>query len=429
MAQKISIQELLDNGLINADQAQAINAYYTKKSEDETPIIFYVLAIVGVVLIALGIISFFAFNWDHYSLFTKNILAFLPTLVAQGFCAWVMYKKELKNPLNEIAATFLFFVLPTSISIIAQNYQLQSDIASFLITWLLMAAPVMYVMRSYLANFFYLLICGALALEHLENSTDNSIWIFWGLLALALPMLLYALHKKKQSAAMRLSIGVLPLVALLGTLIVFDDQYTLIALVYVLIFGLYKLCAPILQDLEEYRLEWWYFRIGELGTLIILLITSFEDYWSNFYDRPEEVKLMSLPSLLAILLFIKCMSMLFYKGKEAVVIPQFDVSKFGFLAFSIITVVCMFSPEIFAYFAAFLINVLIVFYGVYLVYLGRKNYDLVRTNLGVIILCVWIFLRFMTTDYSLLIKGAVFVIMGVLFLLINYNIIKEKRAQ
>ncbi len=101
-----------------------------------------VVNVLGALLVSLGIILLVAHNWDDLSRFSKTIFAFIPLLVGQGMCAYTLIKKKNSAAWRECSAVVLFFAIATSISLVSQTYHISGTMSGFLLTWMLLAAPV-----------------------------------------------------------------------------------------------------------------------------------------------------------------------------------------------------------------------------------------------------------------------------------------------
>jgi uncharacterized membrane protein len=88
------IPELLKAGVITKETADSIQDYYQTKSGSSANRLFIVFGILGAILVGLGIILIIAHNWDELSRATKTLFAFLPLLIGQVLCGFVLIKKQ-----------------------------------------------------------------------------------------------------------------------------------------------------------------------------------------------------------------------------------------------------------------------------------------------------------------------------------------------
>ncbi|HEV3410393.1 MAG TPA: DUF2157 domain-containing protein, partial [Chthoniobacterales bacterium] len=182
---------LVASGVISADAARALEQHYPVTRSRN--IAFVLLATIGSALVAAGIILLVAHNWDMLSRPVRSLLAFLPLVGAQLLCVFVLLRRDDLQPWRESAAIFNVAGIGTAIALVSQTYQFHGSYASFLLTWLLLSIPIVYLMGTTLGAIAYLL------------GTINWIWVqethrhgpgtlpFWLLLALVLPFVI-AVH-------------------------------------------------------------------------------------------------------------------------------------------------------------------------------------------------------------------------------------------
>lgn len=151
------IPELVKADVISQETADKIRDYYRKQGGQSTNRLFIVFGILGAILVGLGIILIIAHNWDELSRTTKILLAFLPLLVGQVLCGFVLLKKQDSVAWRESGTSFLFFTVGASISLVSQIYNIPGNLSSFLLTWMLLCLPLIYVMRSSIASLLYLI--------------------------------------------------------------------------------------------------------------------------------------------------------------------------------------------------------------------------------------------------------------------------------
>src|SRR5437868_13740985 len=104
--------ELLEKeGVISTEVAGNIRAYYKSKNENPHNRLFVVFAILGSILVGLGIILIIAHNWDELSRPTKVFFSFLPLVIGQLFCGYTLLKKPESQGWREGSTAFLFFAV------------------------------------------------------------------------------------------------------------------------------------------------------------------------------------------------------------------------------------------------------------------------------------------------------------------------------
>ena len=234
------LADLVENGIINQETALKIEDYYQKKKGGSTNRLFVVFAVLGAILVGLGIILIIAHNWDELSRLTKTIFAFIPLVIGQILCGYSLLRKNHSVAWSEGSASFLFFALGATISLVSQIYNIPGNLSSFLLTWLLLSLPLLYLLKSSISSLLYIIgtTYYACEIDYFSYPRTESYW-FWILLALALPHYYLFLLKKQKSNFTIVHNWLLPLgiIIMLGT--VADKTEELMFIAYMSLFGLF----------------------------------------------------------------------------------------------------------------------------------------------------------------------------------------------
>jgi len=170
---------LVDRGIITAESATHIRLFYTELNGNRKNSAMLILSIIGVALIGLGVILLLAHNWQELGRESRTAVALIPLITAQLLCLWSIRSHP---RYNEACATILTLTLGSAIALITQTYNVPGDTESFLLIWLLLSLPLVYLMRVNLPALIY--ICGILYWS--AYSVMGSI-AYWPLTALILP--------------------------------------------------------------------------------------------------------------------------------------------------------------------------------------------------------------------------------------------------
>ena len=200
---------MLSAGVIDTETAERIRKYYRQQGGNAGNRLIIAFGILGAVLVGLGVILILAHNWDQLSRSLKTLFAFLPLLIGQLLCGWVLLRQEGQVAWRESAAAFLFFAVGASISLISQIYHLPGDVSAYLLTWMLLCLPLVYLLRSSITSLLYLCGITYLAVEagywNWNGASVAADW-YWLLLLCLLPYY-YLLHLAKTMADRRSAFG------------------------------------------------------------------------------------------------------------------------------------------------------------------------------------------------------------------------------
>ncbi|MGB3345569.1 MAG: DUF2157 domain-containing protein [Aequorivita sp.] len=419
------IPELIKAGIITPETAEQIQQYYKGKSGSSSNRLFIAFGILGAILVGLGIILIIAHNWDELSRSTKTILAFLPLVAAQAICAFVLLKKSDNKAWIESATTFLFFAVGACISLISQIYNIPGNLSSFLLIWMLLCLPLIYVMKSSAVALLYIVGITYYAVEasYFSYPTTDS-YLYWGLLLAVLPQYYFLFRNHPKSNFLTVENWLIPLsiTIVLGTLA--SGASPLMYVAYFSLFGLFYTIGnnAFLKDKSLRNNS--YKVIGTLGTLILLFINSFEGFWRDIILEQYVFGnwLTTTEFWVAIGMSLLALYYLYTQQKNKP-LREIPILSPIFPIFIIIFIIGLFSS-----FAVVLINIVILTISIMTIIEGAKKEHLGILNFGLSIITLWIIIRFLNTDLSFVIRGILLMIIGIGFFTANYWMLKKRKT-
>ncbi len=418
------VTELLEAGIITPEIAQRINTYYNTKAGSPQNKLVIVFGILGALLVSLGIILILAHNWDELSRSTKTIIAFIPLVLGQAACGYTLFRNEKSVAWKEASSTFLVITIGSCISLISQIYNIAGSLSSLLLIWMLLAVPVIYIMRSSMASLLYISGITWYACEvGYWSGANTETYFYWGLLLLALPHYYLLYREKGDGNFFTFHNWFIPLsiIISLGTLA--DEVGELMVIAYVSLFGLLYLIGntPLLRE-QKIRNN-GYLVMGSVGTVVMLLGLSFnffwteiqyETFWSNEFFSSPEFMVAALITTLALALLI------YQKANQ----KPFEIRPVepAFILFIIIFMIGLTSPM-----AIVFTNLLVLMIGILTIREGARLYNLGVLNYGLLIVTALVICRFFDTDIGFVFKGILFVAVGFGFFFANYWMIKRRK--
>ena len=202
------LPELCEKGILPAETAEVMGNYYREKlSVIPSPqkIFSLVIGIIGIVMVAGGIILFFNHNWDMFPKFLRIGISAIPLALGAGVSYFTICRekgqifKECSAVLTSVGAAVL-------IGMLSQIYQLNGELHEFMFFVLLLAVPVLYIFNSIGLATLYVFF------SFFVNHWNAPCW--WnGILTLAfLPFLFFHLREKSSfcvwSRYLALALGV-----------------------------------------------------------------------------------------------------------------------------------------------------------------------------------------------------------------------------
>lgn len=420
------LNELISENVISKEIAHNIESYYKAKKEDSTNKLFIVFGILGAILVGLGIILILAHNWDELSRLTKTIIAFTPLVIGQISCGFSLLKKPNSIAWKESSSAFLVFAIGASISLISQIYNIPGNINSFLLTWLVLSLPLVYLMRSSITSLLYIagLTIYACNVTYWDYPSQES-YIHWFLLALVIPHYYYLFKNAAKSNFINFHHWFIPLsiIITLGSLA--NNYEELMYVAYISLFSLFYGIGELQYFKNNNIRNNSYKVLGSLGTIITLMILSFSEVWEKlqslniiFYKLEDFTELIAISTITisTLILLIKSGTLKTFKKSSLI--------QFEFLIF-----IPIFIIGIKTSLAAVLVNILVFSNGILIVKKGNQLNHLGILNYGLLIITVLVICRFFDTDLSFVIRGLLFVSVGVGFFIANYLMLKKRRNE
>ena len=403
--------------IISDDTLLRIQQYYNTNTKEKSNRLLPIFGVLGSLLVGLGLILIVAHNWDIFSRTTRTIWAFIPLLIGQFFVGFSLLKRKGKS-WREASATFLIISIGVTISLVSQIYNIPGSFSTFLLSWILLAAPVLYLMRSYAAALIYLFMITIYAIEVGYFTGSKIPWLYIPLLLWAIP---YYLIQLKKNAAKN-SLGILnwlfpiSLAIVLGAFIPNSEHLAL--LIYTLLFGTLYLVSKFPLFSKQKLITNGYAAVGSLGTVCTLSFGTFMGFWESSYHQ-----IIHTPSLLivisGILLGLGLLAYL-YKNKLLALNNLFGT------AFLVFAIVFLFRGED-PYIPTILSNFLLFGLGISAIHLGSKHLQYSTLNYGLLIITLQITYRFFDTEISFVIRGVLFILIGLGFFLTNYILFRKQR--
>lgn len=419
------LPELIVAGIISEETAHNIQQYYQHKRQTSGNKLYMVFGILGALLIGLGIILIVAHNWHIFSKTTKLSFAFLPLVVGQVLCGILLFKKNSSIVWKESAAVFLVLSIGACISVISQVYNLPENIGAFFLTWAILSLPVVYIMKSSVASLIYILL-----ITNMANQTGywvyptNEPYFYWPLLLGILPYY-YILYKHApRSNFMVFHNWFIPLSIMMALGTIAHEMYEFIYIAYFSLFSfLYVIGGSKFFRNQKLRNN-SYKILGTIGSIVLLLALSFDWFWNdlrnNGYQFFEYFKSPEFIVAVVITLIASVLSYMHNKGKKT---QDIDPVSLLFIPFVITFIVGIFSPVAIAF-----VNFILLTLGVYTIIQGSKKDHLGLLNYGLLIIASLVICRFFDTDLSFIMRGLLFVAVGLGFFIVNYLVIKKRKV-
>ena len=427
------LQELVSANILTPDIATQIEKYYKQKREAPNGKFNIILGILGALLVGFGIVLLVAHNWDEMPRSVQTIFAFLPLAVSQALCGFTIFKKKNDIAWRESSSVLLFFAVASCMALISQIYHITGTLEEFILTWLFMTAPLIYIMRSSLVSLlviscatWYAVLVGY---QDIFSSSYTHIPYFYLLfLAFILPHYYKYFKSNRSSNFFHLHnwILVFSTIIALGAFAGGGGEiYQWVFIGYCSLFGIYYLLGESAY-LRESRLFANPFLIaGVIGPIIIFLIWSYDGLWNDlmtsttpgFQDifRSVFFYVASALLLLHVYLFIRL-------SKAAN--PLFDPLTVSAYIFTSAVLFFAKVPLI----GLLITNAWILIIAMFYIRKGTRKDHLGILNFGLVIIASLALLRFFDDSIGFVWRGLFFVATGVGFFVANYLLLKKRKS-
>lgn len=224
-----------------------------------------VLSVMASILIAAGVISLIAYNWNAIPRFAKAVAAFVMLLAVQGLGCFVFFKKDLicKKHWREGSAVLWSLLFGGTLAFISQICRLPGNTSGFFFVWAISSILIMYAMNSTGVFFFALAQSVAYALSY--SSSGGGAFGFYLLFAAIFPFV----RTKKYGLRIMLCLAALMLCFVLekgipGLWIVCSVSFAVLCLEYAIAHG-------------DRFIE----RLSFAGLCILLLLLTINVFWEG----------------------------------------------------------------------------------------------------------------------------------------------------
>lgn len=420
------LHKLVNSGVISQETAENISNYYRIQTAQSSNRLFVVFGILGSILIGLGIILILAHNWDEFSRGMKTIFAFLPLLIAQMLCLFVILKRYDSTAWRESVTAFSFFSVGANIALISQIYHISGSTGPFLLTWMLLCLPLIYMMKSSVTSLLYIAGITWFACETGYWSYQASVSYFYWLLLMGAFAHYYVLYKEKPESNFTVFHNwLIPLSLVISLGIVANASDELMFIAYFSLFGLMYAVGNLEFFSQQKIVNNGYRVLGSTGTIVLLLILSFDWFWDGLRrsDLPINVVISSPEFFVSAFLTLLTLGLFYFQQKSR---PLSEINPIAvvFILFIAIFIVGMSSPM-----AVIFINIIVFVIGVYAIRTGAKQNNLGELNYGMLIITFLVVCRFFDADLSFVLRGLLFVAVGAGFIAANSWMLKKRKNE
>ena len=412
---------LKEKAVISPESADALQQHYQSILPPKTNFQQLVTIFFGILSAALtgaGIILILAHNWDEIPRQARVGMALIPLCVAAGLGFYTL-KKDKSAAWRESIAIFTALTSAAAIALISQTYQMGGTLKDFLFTWMLLFFLLIYIFNStatFVIYAFALTVWNLNRLDRWPHLPNNDFYFLAMFIALPLIWLIIHFRKEPNSRKTALLCGVMTIFALLNAIPLFAECDALqCKLGWALLLSVLFL-AGIARQSGAWFMDNLLLPSGAVGITIYASIGTFSDFWEHTnYSRSSSENSTECWVVIGILA-LAWIILLLKRRKTVEIIP-------GLLPV-VLFLVCCINP----YAGAVVFNLYMLITGIIFMCVGFKGHNLLIINAGMFILSLLLILRFADSNMGILLRGCIFIGLGLMFLFVNIIASKKFKA-
>ena len=426
------LPELVASGTLSAENADALRQHYAAEVPTEPRRIGFVLsAILGSLLIGAGVILLVAHNWDFLSRPVRCVLALAPLVLSQALAIFVLLRRNESAPWRETAAIVNVAAIGTAIALVSQTYQIQGDFARFILVWMLLALPIVYLFRTSVGLAIYFIGATVWVLSSKGDvflgGSPNDLWA-WVLLLLGIPALVARWRENRNGYGTLLTLIALAVAAAcsLGQTDEIGAQsfwrcsfagfWTVVYLIGAVPFKDWRATRP-----HPFVAAGW------IGILSLAIFLSFQDSWrTQRWQNAVDLIPRHYPDLLAtgiqiawILAALLFVSYALWKERKVNLAPAAFVPA-ALIAWGIAKQTG--DPLI----PSLLLNFFTLALAIFTLLRGIRAGRVFEANLGMLVVAILAIARFFDNEFEFFLRGIAFIAIGLGFLVTNLVVFKKR---
>ena len=426
------LPELVTSGVLTQEAADALRQHYSVAPAGEPRRIGFILsAILGSLLVGAGVVLLVAHNWDFLSRPIRCAIAIAPLILSQALAIFVLLRRNGSAAWREAAAILNVAAIGTAMALVSQTYQIQGDFARFILVWMILGLPVVYLFQTSVGLSAYFIGAAVWVVSSKHGaflSSHASDLCAWLLLLLGVPAFVLLLRQNRNGYGTLLATTALA-IGCAFSLGQTDDigaqsfwrcsfaaYWTLVYLVGAVSFYDWRPTRPHP-----------FVAVGWIGILSLAVFLSFQDAWrTNRWQNAVDFVPRHYPDVLAAGIQVGwVVAALLFAGYAAWKKRESNLAPAALTPIAIIAwAVAKSTGE--GLVPSLLLNFFMLALGVFTLLRGIRSGRIVEANLGMLVIAILATARFFDTDLEFVVRGVAFIAIGLGFLATNVIVFKRK---
>jgi hypothetical protein len=425
------ISRWVADGTVDEATARKIRERYPAKGEAEARnALLAAFSVIGVALVLLGAIILMAFNWDSIPRSGRVAIAFSPLILSYALAIFSFLRRDDRLAWREAACVACFFGFAACAGILSQIYHVSGGPEGLFLLSAVFALPFVYALRSNAGTLLYL--AALTSWTALSKIDGGDSLLYWPLFAAIVPRLVLSLKADRYSSTSAYLGWLVSLSLFVGLGVSLEKALPGLWIVaYALLFACLRLLGVLAFDDAPSKSANPFGSSGFLGIYVLAFMLTYSWPWRDIgwsYYRgggaSTHVAAAAIDYLVAGgLLASFC----------GLAVPLFRARRFAPLCEALLALGVVVSYAIAAtlwnderlsfLLIHLLMNALLLAAGVFHIARGNSTGRLTLVNLGTLILCALISLRFVFVEgffENMIARGVIFMGLGVAFLAVNF---------
>ena len=396
------------DGVLDAAAVERLRARYAEDALAGTAISGLLLASLGAVLVALGLILLAAHNWEGWGRGVRLAASFAPLAVSQLAVAWLLWRPA-GRAAREAVAGFSVLAFALALAMVGQVFHFPGDLDRYLMTCAVLSLPLIYLLASSVAAALY---GGAIvgAVLALPAAAGHPL-----LVAAAYALLLPLLHVRGQTGwAGGRPLLLMALVPMLFAAVLFSlPQVPRLGLWWLAVLGA---ALVLIDDRQHAATALWRRPLavyGSVAVAVAALIGSFADIWRGWFWHLTPAQLPE-----AWLLLGAALGGVLWLAMAALRRGHLVAALHALPALSMALVAAI-DTRSWALPLAWMHSAFVLLLGLGMLREGLQQQQWGTASRGLLLVTVLVLLRFLDADWSFTVRGVMFLLTGAAFISVS----------
>ncbi len=412
-----SLSELIENSVIDTEEAEKIKNYYrTKRENSKLGVI--ILSLVGIVLISLGVILIVAHNWYSIPKFVKISISIVMLLIAQVIFIYNIAKKRKGILAVEGSSIFLAGILAATIALVSQIYNIEGNFEDFMLTWMITVLPIPYLYGSAIVAMLYSIGITMWYTSISYVTGEATIYANLLLVIAILPFVLNYIRKHTNTLRARILEIVIFIIVLYDFGGVLSKTSNIVA--PFLVFNILLVCIYFVTRYFKKLKLYSTHLITEISIIIqMLILAATTEFYSDAFNGDGHISEFPIGNSIVLILLIVALCSFYYFVRR---------KEYTDAIYALTTIIIsMFSYLMEGRYLFITTNLYVIGLAMYLIVSANISMSMYKLNLGLIVTIVMILKWFGDMNFDIITRGIGFIVFGVILVSLNLRTIRKKK--